>query len=217
MSTHAHVYGNRKLSASNRHTWQLAKCQKSEDHTYMGKVFKNAGYETGYFGKWHVALDIKKKDLHGFDICYPQSDTDAKPAVKFIKQKHEKPYIAVASFLSPHEICQWSRRQELPIEPIAPLPSLEELPPLKANSFPPQNETDVMAFMRKSYQAHALFPVRDYTEADWRRLRWGYYRLIERADAFVGEVLDAVKESGQEKNTLIVFLSDHGDSAGSHQ
>ncbi|WP_111708178.1 sulfatase family protein [Lutibacter citreus] len=195
---------------------------KSEDHTYMGKVFKDAGYETGYFGKWHVALDIKKKELHGFDICFPKSATNAKPAVNFIKQKHEKPYIAVASFLSPHEICEWSRWQELPIDSIGPLPPLEELPPLKANFSPPQNETDVMTFMRKSYQAFKyngfnLFPTEGYTDSDWRRLRWGYYRLIERADAFVGEVLDAVKESGQEENTLIVFLSDHGDCAGSHK
>ena len=34
------------------------------------------------------------------------------------------------------------------------------------------------------YQAHRLFPVGDYTEADWRRHIWGYYRLIERVALF---------------------------------
>ncbi|HSH20226.1 MAG TPA: sulfatase/phosphatase domain-containing protein, partial [Draconibacterium sp.] len=41
-------------------------------------------------------------------------------------------------------------------------------------------------------------------------------RLIERADAFVGEVMNALRESGQEENTLVVFFSDHGECAGSH-
>lgn len=189
---------------------------EAEKHNFLGKIFKNAGYETGYFGKWHVAFDIAEEEIHGFDTCFPESDIDAEPAVKFIKQKHEKPFLAVASFLSPHEICQWSRKQELRTGSIGVMPPLEELPPLKINFAIPKNETDIMAFMRKSYQAHHLFPVGDNTDAEWRRLRWGYYRLIERADSLVGQVFNAVRESGQEENTLIVFLSDHGDCAGSH-
>jgi arylsulfatase A-like enzyme len=185
---------------------------------FLGKILKDAGYETGYFGKWHVAFDIKKKDVHGFDVLFPKSIHDPKPAANFIKQKHDKPFFAFASFLSPHEVCQWARKQDLPGGPIAEIPPLEDLPPLKTNFFAPENETDIMTFMRKSYQANLrLFPVGDYTNADWRRLRWGYYRLIERADSFVGEVMDALKESGQEENTLVVFLSDHGDCAGSHR
>ncbi|MCG6186027.1 sulfatase family protein [Maribellus maritimus] len=188
------------------------------DFVFLGKLFKDAGYETGYFGKWHVAFDEKQKKIHGFDNPIAKgSQLDAEPAATFLKQKHEKPFLVVASFLSPHEVCQWSRKQNLPGGPISEMPQLEDLPPLKTNFFPPENETDIMAFMRKSYQANLrLFPVGDYTDADWRRLQWGYYRLIERADAFVGTVMDALKESGQEKNTLVVFLSDHGDCAGSH-
>ena len=91
------------------------------------------------------------------------------------------------------------------------------LPPLKANFGIPQNETDIMAYMRESYHANRRFPVGEYTSADWRRHRWGYYRLIERADNFVGEVMNALEESGQTENTVVVFLSDHGDCAGSHQ
>ena len=183
---------------------------------FLGKIFKDAGYETGYFGKWHVAFDINKKEVHGFDVLFPKSNLDSKPAADFIKQKHDRPFFAFASFLSPHEVCQWSRRQDLPGGSISKMPPLKDLPPLKTNFFPPENETDIMTFMRKSYQAHRLFPVGNYTDADWRRLQWGYYRLIERADTFVGDVMEALKESGQEENTLVVFLSDHGDCAGSH-
>lgn len=184
---------------------------------FIGKIFRDAGYETGYFGKWHIPLDTKMKEIHGFEEMNDGSKLNEQPAVEFIKRKHNKPFFAVASFLSPHEICQWSRYQDLPGGEIAALPPLEELPPLKSNAQPPANETDIMAFMRKSYQAHRLFPVGDYTDADWRRLRWGYYRLVERADHFVGEIVIALEESGQMKNTVIVFLSDHGDCCGSHR
>ncbi|MBD3267998.1 sulfatase-like hydrolase/transferase, partial [bacterium] len=57
----------------------------------------------------------------------------------------------------------------------------------------------------------------DYTEDDWRRHIWGYYRLIERVDGYIGEVMNALRESGQEENTVVVFLSDHGDCHGAHQ
>jgi arylsulfatase A-like enzyme len=184
---------------------------------FLGKIFQDAGYETGYFGKWHIALNDEQKDIHGFQEMNTKSNLDAEPAAEFIKKKHNKPFLAVASFLSPHEICQWARFQELPGGPIGELPPLEELPPLKENFNPPANETDIMTYMRESYQAHRLFPVGDYTDADWRRLAWGYYRLIERADEFVGKVVNAVKESGQEENTVVVFLADHGDCCGSHR
>jgi arylsulfatase A-like enzyme len=81
---------------------------------------------------------------------------------------------------------------------------------------PPENETDIMTHMRKSYQAHRLFPVGDYSVADWRRLSWGYYRLIERVDGLVGILLQALRSARQADNTVVVFLSDHGDCHGAH-
>lgn len=187
------------------------------DHNYMGKIFKDAGYETGYFGKWHVALDVNKKTIHGFEtIGEDNPRLDAGPVGEFIAEQRKQPFFAFASFLSPHEVCQWARKEELPGEPLGEIPALEELPPLMDNFAFPQNETDIEAYMRKSYQANRRFTVGDYTYADWRRLRWGYYRLVERADMFVGEVLTALEQSGEEDNTIVVFLSDHGDCAGSH-
>jgi len=37
-----------------------------------------------------------------------------------------------------------------------------------------------------------------------------YYNSVRRMDEIMGEILRALKESGQEDNTLVVFLSDHG-------
>jgi len=188
-----------------------------EKFPFMGRIFKDAGYETAYFGKWHISVSAKQKEIHGFDTFGDkQAQIDPKPVADFLRKKHERPFLAVASFLTPHEICEWSRKQKIPGDPLEEVPSVDKRPPLIANFSPPANETDIMAHMRKSYQAHGLFPVGDYSEDDWRRQIWGYYRLIERADDFVGVVMQALHDSGVEENTVVVFLSDHGDCHGAH-
>ena len=131
--------------------------------------------------------------------------------------KHGRPFFLFVSFLGPHEICEWARKQKIPGGQLGPVPPIDQRPPMRANSEPPGNETDVIAHMRKSYQATHWFPVGSYTEDDWRRHVWGYYRLIERVDGYVGAVLAALRESGHEKNTVVVFLSDHGDCHGAHR
>jgi len=37
-----------------------------------------------------------------------------------------------------------------------------------------------------------------------------YYSSVRRADDSVGAVLDALKQSGEEDKTVVMFLSDHG-------
>jgi arylsulfatase A-like enzyme len=43
-----------------------------------------------------------------------------------------------------------------------------------------------------------------------------YYGLITHLDAQVGRILTALKESGQENNTIFIYTADHGLSIGSH-
>lgn len=75
-----------------------------------------------------------------------------------------------------------------------------------------------MSLMRQSYHNNLkLFPVGNYTSKDWQRLAWGYYRLIEKTDSLVGKILTSIKENGYDKNTLIVFTSDHGECLGAHE
>ena len=58
---------------------------------------------------------------------------------------------------------------------------------------------------------------KDYNERDWRNYRWIYCRLTERVDAQIGRLLDALKRNDLEKDTLVVFTSDHGDLDGRHR
>jgi len=189
-----------------------------EKHVFLGKPFRDAGYETAYFGKWHIPLNPKETAVHGFDLFEEKSARlDPAPAAAWLKQKHDRPFFAVASFLGPHEICEWARKQKIPGDQLDEVPPIGQRPPMRDNSGHPANETDSIALARKSYHNTSTFPVGDYTEDDWRRHIWGYYRLIERVDGYIGTVLKALRESGLEKNTVVLFLSDHGDCHGAHR
>lgn len=43
-----------------------------------------------------------------------------------------------------------------------------------------------------------------------------YYGMVTEIDACVGRLLDALKETGQWENTLVLFSSDHGEYLGDH-
>jgi choline-sulfatase len=190
----------------------------------MGTYFRQLGYATAYFGKWHLCFDLKDVNSHGFENTRGSTDKTldrdaavARASVEFITQKHDKPFLLVASLLNPHNICEYARGQELPCGPIGDAPPPVQCPPPPANLAPPLAEPDSMTMMRKGYHATPMFPVGNFSENQWRRLRWGYYRMIEKVDAEIGKILEALRRAGLEEDTLIVFTSDHGECAGAHR
>jgi arylsulfatase A-like enzyme len=54
------------------------------------------------------------------------------------------------------------------------------------------------------------------TEAEHRRALRHYLAFCSYQDALFGEVLQALRQTGQLEDTLVVYLSDHGDYAGEH-
>ena len=184
----------------------------------MGKVFRDAGYDTAYFGKWHLTVPEKEVATHGFVTCQtPQDDpVTASGAVNFLRSKPSGPFLMVASFLNPHNIAEWARGQKLSLGDVGQPPPLAELPPLRQNHLPQKNEPDIVSLIRRSYQSAPMFPVAGFDEKKWREYIWAYYRMIEKVDAEIGKVLDALHESGLEKDTLVVFTADHGDCMGAH-
>lgn len=57
----------------------------------------------------------------------------------------------------------------------------------------------------------------DITEDDYRAGRAHYWAYTEQVDAQIGRVLDALKETGQEENTIVVATTDHGVMVGAHR
>ena len=186
----------------------------------LGEHFKRAGYQTAYFGKWHLPYPEKQKAVHGFDVVeWDKTQRDASTetgTAAFLRGKHSAPFFAVASFLNPHNICEWARDQELSEGAIGAPPPLEQCPPWRPNHAPQKDEPDIVTTMRHSYQATPMFPVGKFDEKRWRQYVWAYYRLIEKADARIGQVLKALRDTGLDRDTLVVFSADHGDCQGAH-
>lgn len=51
---------------------------------------------------------------------------------------------------------------------------------------------------------------------DHRTLQAAYYAMIKLIDDQVGRMMDALKDTGQLQNTLVIFMSDHGETLGDH-
>jgi choline-sulfatase len=188
---------------------------------HMGSIFKDAGYDTGYLGKWHMAFPAAEQSAHGFDFMRSIKDNgidDELPggAEEFLTMKREKPFLLVTSFVNPHNICEWARNDKLPDGEVGTPPVIDQCPPAVNNLMPMQNEPDITPIIKRSSQSSKLFPVGNFDENKWREYRWAYYRMIETVDALIGKVIQSLHNSGQYENTLIVFMSDHGDMQGAH-
>jgi len=156
-----------------------------EEFVSMGSYFKKPFYETAYFGKWHLCFEQNDVGAHGFDSLVDTQKGGAKKggpdvrtadaAVRFLAQKRDRSFLLVASFLNPHDICQWARRgagrkEVWPCGEIEGPPPPDQLPPPPANLAPSKNEPDGIAIIPKGYQVEdGKAPVARFTAEDWRK------------------------------------------------
>ncbi len=181
----------------------------------LGQLMETAGYECAYGGKWHLPQPEVPDGKLGFKQIHPHNDTGLGEAcAKFLDAKHDKPFFLVASFDNPHNICEYARSQNLPYGNIDD-PDTDECPGIPANFMRNPYDAGVIGWeQRKSY---TLYPSVDFTVTDWRKYRYTYYRLVEKVDAEIGKIVDAIGRNGWWKNTVVIFSSDHGDGTGAHQ
>jgi len=202
----------------------------------MGWLFRNAGYDTGYGGKVHLPKGMNPEAM-GFDrITTDQRAGLADACTGFIRKDREKPFLLVASFINPHDICFMAiddyreiKEKRLSNERRA-LGTAMELPegvsrkefftkycpPLPANFEPQEQEPEAIQMLleQRLFKKHAR---ETWSDEKWRMHRWAYCRLTEMVDAHISKILDAVRENGLEENTLIIFSSDHGDMDSAHR
>jgi arylsulfatase A-like enzyme len=159
----------------------------------LGETFRDAGYEMGYVGKWHLGRANRKSDpTWGFPapntqygVCHfernPAPTTDI--ALQFIKEKSngKAPWMLFVSWIWPH----------------APYDPPQELRSHFQNVRLPPN---VPAGAPRQFAEKAL-P--------------GYYGMIEGVDREFARLLRALQEAGVADDTIVVFSSDHGDMLGS--
>lgn len=184
----------------------------------IAEVLKKAGYTTGDFGKWGLGAIASTGDpiKQGFDFFYgyncqskahdyypdhlwendtrinfpantPDHPTDysaeliQQKALQFIDQQKNKPFFLYLSYTLPHAALQ------------VPDDSLFE----KYKKLFNEKPVPVQPWNGKGYAPQA------YPHA-------AYAAMVSRLDAYVGQIMQKLKESGIDKNTLVIFSSDNG-------
>jgi choline-sulfatase len=115
----------------------------------LGRVLRDAGYDTGYFGKWHVPVAVGENNRHGFDAIAHTAANGVDSAgpgasIDFLRRKRTKPFLLVSSFVNPHDICEWARGGPGRDGPYVQPPAPEQCPELPANFAIPEHEPDVI-------------------------------------------------------------------------
>ncbi|MGO4351712.1 choline-sulfatase [Rhizobium sp. RAF36] len=119
------------------------------------------------------------------------------------RRQDDRPWCLTVSFTHPHDpyVARrkfWDLYEDCPaLNPaVAPLP-FEELDPHSQRLL---EACDYKAF--------------DITPEQIRRARQGYFANISYVDEKIGEILDVLDRSRMADNTIILFVSDHGDMLG---
>ncbi len=181
----------------------------------IAEALKENGYSTFFAGKWHLGHDsVYWPENQGFDINKggfragsPQRQGEANgyfspygnprledgpvgeflpdrlatETVNFIEQNKEKPFFAYLSFYSVHT-------------PLQTREDLEQKYVLKKEKSHLEDEWGTEGD-NKVRQAQCL-PV--------------YAGMVEAMDLAVGKVLEKLRESGLDENTVVIFMSDNG-------
>lgn len=197
----------------------------------LGRLMKNAGYDTFYGGKTHMCPELDPRHA-GYDETF-KDDREALPGacIEFIERHRDKPFFAVASFINPHDICFAYQAYQIhaggrakangkatELYEIAAAMPMDQLPPLPDGFQIPALEPPAVELNLKSDAVTPSGTIRKvYDEREWRIYRWIYCRLTEQVDDLIGRILTAVQRNGLDEKTLIVFTSDHGDMDACHR
>jgi arylsulfatase A-like enzyme len=153
----------------------------------------------------------------------------AKSAGDFIRSnaKSSEPWIAAVNLVNPHDIMffktvehqlRTTYSQQLSLNGAPDLPGYEKdwQQPLPRN-FGPRTRKALSAHeqLARSYEYLMGEIPWDDSQA-WLNYRNYYFNCLVDVDKHIGTVLNALEESGQWDNTLVIFTSDHGEMAGIH-
>lgn len=184
----------------------------------IAHLLTRRGYECAYAGKWHLPGGaMRDADLlqHPYRILAGPSDTRVSEAcAQFFGEERDRPFFLVASYMNPHDICLWAMNKPKGYQkyPVPQIP-VEKCPLLPVNFGVAEDEPSLL---REFYMARHS-EQRSFDEERWRQYLHAYVWMIETVDSDISRLLEALKESGLDKSTLIVFSSDHGDGMAAHQ
>jgi arylsulfatase A-like enzyme len=193
--------------------------------------FKQAGYHSAYIGKWH--LDGSNNHDHhippdrrgGFDYWMGFENNNNQNETFVYGSDHEEPR-RLPGYETDSLTDLFLEHVRDHVQPEGSGEAGEYQPFFAALSVqpphnpyvPPTNTQDG----RDYYKHPAEIEFRpNVPHVDWIRKEAaedlaGYYGMIENIDYNLGRIRLALKEMGIDRETYIVFFSDHGDMVGSH-
>jgi N-sulfoglucosamine sulfohydrolase len=146
------------------------------------RLLKPAGYRTGVIAKLHV----QPPEVYPWDVEVKNNGRNgaviAAAAKKFIEESGDKPFFLLVGFTDPHRAKRGFDSQN----------------PLKG--------VPTFTFDPKGLPVPYFLPDRPDARADLA----DYYGSASRLDFGVGAVLDVLKQTGRDADTLVIFLSDNG-------
>jgi len=196
------------------------------DQPTIAHVFKEHGYKTAYFGKWHldgargaeacVTHFVPPERRGGFDewIGYENNNSQWNTWVHGGKGTDAFQYRLPGyetDELTSLMVKYIKDRKEDGGSPFFAVLSVQ--PPHPPYAAPAE-------FRGRRHPASiSLRPNVPHVPAIREQARQSlaaYYGMIENLDMCLGRILDALNETGQLLNTHVLFFSDHGDMHGSH-
>jgi arylsulfatase A-like enzyme len=186
------------------------------DAVTIAKILKQAGYDTGCIGKWHV-------DGHGRSEFIPRERRQGFDYWKVLECTHD--YNNSFYYAAGPEKLKWAG-----YDAIAQTQDAQEYLRARAKSAkpfflllswgPPHNPyATAPPLYRKRFSPadlHVRANVPESLRAATQQDLAGYYAHGNALDDCVGELLDTLRDTGLAENTLILFTADHGDLLGSH-
>ena len=175
----------------------------------LAHYFNEAGYETGYIGKWHLGTqdpvpeeeragyrywlaanvleftsDSYRCDLYDGDnneVFLPGYRVDAltDASIRFVHERRDKPFFLFLSFLEPHH----------------------------------QNHLDdypAPEGYRERYQGRWIPPDLSGLGGSTHQHIAGYFGMVKRLDEALGRLMDALISMQLDQKTVVLFTADHG-------
>ena len=198
-----------------------------DDQPTIATVFKEAGYHTAYIGKWHMDGFQESNGRAAFHIVPPERRGDFDTWIGYENNNaqydcwvhggegdnafHYQLPGYETDALTDLFIEEIETRGKEPDQPFFAILSVQ--PPHNPYVSPEEwmgRHTPGDLAMRPNV------PDVDRVQDTARRELSGYYGMIENLDWNVGRIREALTVNGLEKNTHVIFFSDHGDMHGSH-
>ncbi len=237
--SHSHgVYGNN--------------LQIDTDQKFLAQAFKDAGYRTGYFGKWHLGGSHKPgfvppgEKRCGFDhfigfnrghrylqsVYYkdtpqpyhcprfePDYQTDHLIEFMEVCRTAENPFFAMICIGTPHFPNEMPDRWRRLYDPAKiTLPEGTPDPELQARvqrwtlDIDQDGDEHGLNWSRANNGNKGVWETE--SESELRDFIAGYYALVSNLDENVGRIMDWLDQAQLADDTVLIFLSDHGDMLG---